>query len=213
MNTYKKYCPNVYVAECNEPHTKGEIIQVETKYGKENDCIVFNLVARRGDLFYYSIVRADGFNAQEFARKKAERYSQWANASEEKSTKAYEASHEGRDFLVLAEPIKVGHHSERGHRALIERNWNRMAKSVEFSEKAEQHVSKAEYWNSRTNIINLSMPESIEFFEYKVEETKEKHEGLKSGRYPIEHSFSLTYAKKASNEAIKNLELAKKLWA
>ena len=28
-----------------------------------------------------------------------------------------------------------------------------------------------------------------------------------------EHSFSLTYAKKAVNEAEKNLEIAKKLWA
>ena len=56
------------------------------------------------------------------------------------------------------------------------------------------------------------MPESVEFYEYKVEEAKEYHEGLKSGKYERSHSFSLTYAKKAVNEAEKNLQLAKKLW-
>ena len=35
MNTFKKYCPNVWVAECEEEHAKGEIIELETKYGKE----------------------------------------------------------------------------------------------------------------------------------------------------------------------------------
>jgi len=88
-----------------------------------------------------------------------------------------------------------------------------MGKSVEESKKAEQHESKAEYWASKANDINLSMPESIEYFEYKVEQAKEKHEGLKNGTIPRSHSFSLTYAKKDLNEAEKNLQTAKKLWA
>ena len=54
-----------------------------------------------------------------------------------------------------------------------------MGKSVEFSEKAENHESKAEYWAKRANDINLSMPESIEFYEYKVEEAKMTHEFYK----------------------------------
>jgi hypothetical protein len=125
----------------------------------------------------------------------------------------YEASQEGRDFLVLAEPIKVGHHSEKRHRALIERNWNRMGNSVKMSEKAEAHQSKAEYWSSKADTINLSMPESIEFYEYKLEEAKVKHEFYKQNPDKREHSFSLTYAKKAVNEAQKNLDAAKKLWS
>ena len=87
-----------------------------------------------------------------------------------------------------------------------------MSKSVEESKKAEEHQSKADYWKSKANVINLSMPESIEFYEYKVEETKMQHEGLKNGTIERSHSFSLTYAKKAVNEAVKNLETAKKLW-
>jgi hypothetical protein len=213
MNTYAKYTANVFVAKCPERHEKGETIILETKYGKEHECIVFNLVGRdRDGNFFYSIVRADGFNIQEFAKKKSERHQNWAIGAENKSTEYWKASQEGRDFLSLGEPIKVGHHSEKRHRALIERNFNRMGKCVEESKKAEQHESKSEYWTKRANDINLSMPESVEFYEYKVEETKERHEGLKSGKYERSHSFSLTYAKKAVNEAEKNLILAKKLW-
>lgn len=213
MNTYAKYTANVFVAKCTEKHEKGETIILETKYGKEHECIVFNLVASKEDFYYYSIVRADGFNVQEFAKKKAERFQNWSNSAEKKSTEYWKASQEGKDFLSLAEPIKIGHHSEKRHRALIERNFNRMGKCVEESRKAEAHESKAKYWEKRANDINLSMPESIEFYEYKVEETKERHEGLKSGKYERTHSYSLTYAKKSLNEAEKNLKIAITLWA
>jgi len=198
MNTYAKYTANVYVAKCTEMHNKGEIINVTTKYGKENECIVFNLVHKGADgFFYYSIVRSDGFNIQEYAKQKAERYSNLKISAENKSNAYYQASQEGKDFLSLGEPIKVGHHSEKRHRALIERNWNRMGKCVEESKKAEQHESKSEYWERKAKDINLSMPESIEYYEYKFEEAKMIHEGLKDGTIKREHSFSLTYAKKA----------------
>jgi len=213
MNTYSKFCPNVFLAKCTEKHEKGETIFVTTKYGKENESIVHNLVYERDGFYYYSITRADGFNIQERAKAKAEKYTTWAESAENKSTQYYEASHEGRDFLAMGEPIKVGHHSEKRHRALIERNWNRMGKSVEFSKKAEAHESKAEYWERRANDINLSMPESIEYYQYKLEKAIAEHEGLKNGTIPRGHSFSLTYAKKAVNELEKNLQIAKRLWA
>jgi hypothetical protein len=213
MNIYAKYTANVFVAKCKEKHEKGEIIILETKYGKEHQCVVFNLVASKENFYYYSIVRSDGFNFQEYAKKKAERFQNWSNSAEQKSTEYWKASQEGKDFLSLGEPIKIGHHSEKRHRALIERNFNRMGKCVEESKKAEIHEEKAAYWERKAKDINLSMPESIEFYDYKAEVAKEKHEGLKSGKYERTHSYSLTYAKKNLNEALKNLETAKKLWA
>ncbi|MDR6548479.1 hypothetical protein J2810_004569 [Chryseobacterium rhizosphaerae] len=213
MNTYSKYCANVYLAKCTERHAKGDIIKVTTKYGKENESEVFNLIYEKDGFFFYSIIRADGFNAQERAKAKAERLKGWAQSAENKSTAYYEASQEGRDFLSLGEPIKVGHHSEKRHRALIERNWNRMGKSVEFSEKAEAYEGRAEYWERKANDINLSMPDSIEFYEYKLETAKLTHEGMKNGTIERGHSMALQYAKKAVNEAEKSLELAKKLWS
>lgn len=213
MNTYKKYTANVYAAKCEEQHEKGEIIEMTTKYGQTHDCIVFNLVGRdRDGSYYYSIVRADGYNVQERAKAKAERYQKWANAAESKSTQLWEASSEGRDFLALGEPIKIGHHSEKRHRALIERNHNRMSKAVEVGKKVEHHESKSDYWSRKANDINLSMPESLEYYEYKLEEAKMYHEGLKNGSIERSHSFSLTYAKKDVNKFEDLLKDAKKLW-
>lgn len=212
MNTYHKFCANVFLAKCDEKHEKGETILVTTKYGKENESIVFNLIFERDGYYYYSIVRADGFDARERARRKAERRREWAAAAEAKSTEYYNRSQKDAEFLSLGEPVKVGHHSERRHRKAIADAWDNMGKSVAFREKAAGHESKAEYWDNRTDTVNLSMPESIDFYEHKLEQAKEYHEGVKSGRYPREHAYTLTYAKKAVNEAQKNYELAKKLW-
>ena len=73
MNTYHKFCPNVFLAKCDEKHEKGEVIEVTTKYGKENESIVFNLIFEKDGFYYYSIVRADGFNVQEWAKQRAKR--------------------------------------------------------------------------------------------------------------------------------------------
>lgn len=115
-------------------------------------------------------------------------------------------------FLSLGEPIKVGHHSEKRHRKAIDDAWNNMGKSVEFSDKAAEHERVAKYWEKRANTINLSMPESIDFYEHKLEQAKEYHEGLKSGKYRREHTYAMAYANKAVKEAKKNYDLAVKLW-
>lgn len=213
MPIYKKFCPNVWVAECTEAHEKGSIIELETKYGKINECEVHNLVGHSNGMFYYSITRTDGFDSREWAKRRADRLSTAAANAEKKSDKYYEASQEGRDFLRLAEPIKVGHHSEKRHRALIQRNHDRMAKCVEFSGIAEKYTERSEYWEGQTGRIDLSMPESLDFFEYKLSRAESLHADLKSGKKEKAHSFSLPYAKKAVNEAKKNLEIARKLWA
>ena len=136
----------------------------------------------------------------------------WAASAEQKSNEYYEKSNKDRDFLSLGEPIKVGHHSERGHRKMIDEAWNNIGKSVEFSDKAVEHERVAKYWDKKAEVINLSMPESIDYYEHKLEKAKEYHEGLKSGKYPREHSYSLTYAKKAVNDMQKNYDTAKRLW-
>lgn len=212
MNTYYKFCPNVFLAKCDAKHEKGETILVTTKYGKENESIVFNLKFERDGFYYYSIVRADGFNVQEWVKRKAERRLDWAATAERKSEEYFKASNKDSDFLSLGEPIKIGHHSERRHRKAIEDAWHNMGKSVEFDEKAREHERIAQYWTNKADTINLSMPESVDYYEHKLAAAREYHEGLKSGKYPREHSYSLTYAKKAVNEAQKNFDLAKKLW-
>lgn len=209
MNKFKKYCPNVWVAECDEEYEKGEIIELETKYGKIVKCEVYNLVAQDSDKYFYSIVRLED---KTYAERKAELHSNSALSHTAKSQKFYDASQEGREFLSLGEPIKVGHHSEKKHRALIERNWNRMGKSVEFAEKAEEAEQKAEYWKNKAKEITLATPESIKYFSDRLQKAITYHKGLKDGSIKREHSFSLTYANKEVKELKKKVEIAKLLW-
>lgn len=215
MNTFKKYCPNVFVAQCEEKHQKNETIILTTKYGKEIECQVFNFLGKTSEgKFLYSIERLDGMNSQERARAKAEKIRGYQANATKRSQEAYEtrASQHELDFMKLGEPIKVGHHSERRHRKLFEKYDNKMRKSIEESEKAESYESRAEYWESKTNKIDLSMPESLEYFEFKLEEAKKKHKFYKDNPEKREHSFSLTYANKEVKETEKNLNLAVKLW-
>lgn len=212
-NTYAKYCPNVWLAKCQQTHEKGEIIKVTNRHGKETDCEVHNLVVHNSNGYYYSITRCDGFNRQTYAERKAEKYNAWSQSAQSKSIEWFEKSLEGREFLSLAEPIKVGHHSEHRHRALIERNHTRMGKSVAEQERAEYLEDKAEYWESRKNDIDLSMPESVEYFAHKLAVAQANHQGMKDGSIPRETPLSLSRAAKEVKELKSKLETAKKLWS
>ena len=209
MNRFKKYCPNVFVAECEQEYNKGDLIEVTTQYDKEAKCEVHNHLGTKNGLFYYSVTRYD---IKSYAKRKAEKYETLADNREAKSNEWYQKSQEGRDFLVLAEPIKIGHHSEHRHRALIERNHNRMGNSVKEAEKAKEYQAKADYWKARENEINLSMPDSLEFFTHKLEEAKKYHTGLKDGSIPKEHAYSIQYANKAVKDLESKVKIATKLW-
>lgn len=209
MNKFKKYCPNVWIAECDEEHGKGDIISMETKYGKEVECEVHNLLGNKDGLFFYSVVRIEEKN---YAERKAERYQNSASNHSGKSNQYYQAAQEASEFLSLGEPIKIGHHSEKRHRALYERNAKRMDKSMESYRKSEEAKHKAEYWENKANEINLSMPDSLEFYKYKLEKAKEYQTGLKNGTIEKAHSYSLVYATKDVKELNQKLETAQKLW-
>jgi len=213
MNTYYKFAANVFVAKCTEAHEKWSVISVTSKHGIDKNYIVFNLVGKdRDGNFYYSIVREDGFNSQEYAKNKAEKLESYSLNAIKKSNEYQQAATEGSNFLSLGEPIKIGHHSESKHRNLIERNNNRMEKCIEFQEKAGSYDSRIEFWKSKENVINLSMPESLEFYAFKLDEAKKYHADLKNGIIQKLHSFSLSYANKAVKDAEKNLSIAQKLW-
>ncbi len=213
MNTYSKYCPNVFVAKCTEEHQKGETIFIETKYGKEIENEVHNFLGKSRDGFYlYSVTRLDGFNSQERAKNKSEKLIGYSANAEKRSDQFYEASQEGRDFLALGEPIKVGHHSERRHRKLIERNWAIMGKSVSESEKAQEYKRRSEYWEERANKIDLSIPDCLEYFEFELEKAILKHKFLLENPDKRHHSMSLQYSNKSVKDLKEKVFLAVKLW-
>jgi len=213
MNSYVKFCPNVFVVKCTEEHKSGETIVITTRRGKENEHIIHNFLGKTNDGFFlYSITRADGFNVQERAKRKADKLKSYAQNAEKRSSEYYVKSKKDSDFLSLGEPIKVGHHSEKRHRKIIDQAWNNWGKSVEESDKAQNYEQRAKYWEAQADKINLSMPESLEMYEYQLHKAKEIHAFYKTNPDKREHSFSLTYANKAVKQAQKNLELAVKLW-
>ena len=213
MNTYAKYCSNVFVAKCDEKHEKEEIIEVTTKYGKENECEVHNLVHEKDGFFYYSITRVDGYDAKERYRRKAEQYGTYSQNAEARADAYFERSKDAVKGIEFGQPIHVGHHSERMHRAAIEKSKSAMSHSVAEWDKSKEYAEKADtYQRLADSVMNLSMPESLEYYAEALEKAKEYHEGLKSGKYPREHSYSVVYAKKKVNELEKNLAIAKKLW-
>lgn len=106
-NVYVKYCPNVFLAECTQPYEKDDTVILTTKYGKENECVIHNLIFQKNGKFYYSITRADGFNSQERAKNRADKLQGYAANAENRSTAYYEASHEGPPRSGLRFPMKM----------------------------------------------------------------------------------------------------------
>lgn len=212
MNTYSKFAPNVFVAKCSGPYEKGDIITLTSKYGKEAEVQIYNLVKQTPDSWFYSFVRCDGYDSQARAAARAEKLQGYADSASKRSDDWVEKANEGHEFLRLGEPIKIGHHSEKRHRALIERNGKRMDNAVSEMRKAESYSDRVAYWEEKAGKVDLSMPESLEYFAFELEKAEAKHKELKNHPEKREYSYSLAYAKKEANEAKKKLQQAELLW-
>lgn len=115
--------------------------------------------------------------------------------------------------MSLGEPIKIGHHSEKRHCNLIERNARRMDNAVAEMNKAASYESRIAYWEKMAGKIDLSMPESLEYFKFELDKAKTKYKELKDNPEKREHGYSLTYAKKQLMNLRKKVKLAELLWA
>lgn len=74
---------------------------------------------------------------------RADRLSERAERAGAASTSAYEAARQELDIIPPGQPILVGHHSERGHRAALARIDGRMRASIEEGRKAEHYEQSA----------------------------------------------------------------------
>ena len=84
--------------------------------------------------------------------------------------------------------------------------------AMKEADKAKAYEARTAYWESMATVIDLSMPESLDFFTAQLEEAKEHHAGLKNGTIKRAHSYSLTYAKKRVNDLEDKVKTAIKLW-
>ena len=72
-----------------------------------------------------------------------ERREEWADKASAASSAAYQAARRATDGIPFGQPVLVGHHSERHHRAALTRADNAMSRSCERQKMAERHTSVA----------------------------------------------------------------------
>ena len=212
QNTFKKYTSGVYCMQSdNDALEHGDETTITTRRGKEIEVVVWKKLFTRDNFTFYSIVRQDDKSRSECTRRKVGRAHGAAERQRRISNEEYEKSQEGKEFLSLGEPVKVGHHSEKSHRALIERNNKRMDKSVEASDKAKSYESKAlELERRLQKEINIDEPESLDLLIERVSDLEQQRDSLKSsGKY---ESYQLSNLGANIRRYKERLETAKKLW-
>ena len=81
---------------------------------------------------------------REKLERKMEKREEWAAAREKKASEAFRKVESIASHIPMGQPILVGHHSEKRHRAEISRMHNGMDQAVESSNMAKHHNAKAD---------------------------------------------------------------------
>jgi len=80
---------------------------------------------------------------RERLERKLEKRQEWAAARERDAAARFEAARKATEHIPLGQPILVGHHSEKKHRAAIARSDSNMRAGCELASMAEHHEEKA----------------------------------------------------------------------
>jgi hypothetical protein len=80
---------------------------------------------------------------RERAIARLERRREWALSRDRKASASFATAHNIVSRIPLGQPILVGHHSEKRHRAALDRMASNMDRGVESTRMAETHRSKA----------------------------------------------------------------------
>ena len=107
-------------------------------------------------------------NAQRLAEKNLEKQSDFFKRSDQLSS-----------MIPMGQPILVGHHSERGHRAHLKKIHNLMDRGVEAGQKAKYYANKADAIESN-RAISSDDPEAIEKLEEKLKGLEETQQHFKA---------------------------------
>ena len=83
------------------------------------------------------------------------------------------------EHIPPGQPILVGHHSERGHRKLLERSDRKMEQSIAASEKADYYEHKAKAAENNT-AISSDDPAALEKLQAKLARLQEKQAFMKA---------------------------------
>src|SRR5262245_23260633 len=120
------------------------------------------------------MTRKDYEDRQE-ARK--DRLLERAAKAEQEGQAAYAAADRIAKTIPLGQPILVGHHSERGHRADLRRIDRGMRKSIEKQKEANEARRRADAVG--TGGISSDDPEAVQKLQAKLEELGQRQEWMK----------------------------------
>ena len=118
---------------------------------------------------------ADYYERQEARRA---RIMERLEKAQDSAQREYDASMRELGQIPLGQPILVGHHSERAHRALLARSDRHMEKSVELSRKAEYLSDKLD--GVGRGGISSDAPDAIELLEAKLASLMARQESMKA---------------------------------
>lgn len=116
---------------------------------------------------------------EEKKQERIDRYNALLAKANKESTAAYNRSRDMVGSIPMGQPILVGHHSERGHRRLLDRSWDTMGRSVKLSEKADYYASKARAAECNDSIY-LEDQDAVERLSEKVKNLETKQEKMKA---------------------------------
>lgn len=105
---------------------------------------------------------------EERKQARIDRYREKAERARQESRELSRESISMLEHIPPGQPILVGHHSERGHRKLLERSDRKMEQSIAASEKAAYYEHKAEAAERNTAIFSDD-PEALTKLNKKLE--------------------------------------------
>lgn len=117
---------------------------------------------------------------QDEIEEKRERLEARSIKAAQEATARYKRSNEAVERIPFGQPILVGHHSEGGHRRLLERCRADATKSFELQKKAEHLQSRSETLG--TGGISSVDEDAIELLKEKLEKQQEFHAKAKQMR-------------------------------
>ena len=118
---------------------------------------------------------------RERLERKLEKRQEWAKSRKAKANAEYQKARNATDGIPFGQPILVGHHSEKRHRAAIARSDSAMGRVVENSNMAEHHESKAAGLASQLdNSIFSDDPDAVEALQAKVDRLEAERERIKA---------------------------------
>ena len=106
-------------------------------------------------------------NFEEKREKRIERFEKLSEKAERQSIQASKQSHKMTENIPMGQPILVGHHSEKRHRNLLNKSWNKLGESVKLSEKSEYYKDKAESAKNNS-AISSDDPNALEKLQQKL---------------------------------------------